>query len=783
MFSLINGTLADEWDVVTLQEPPVDALGNTRANVHWRVVYPTYKLAWGERPRAVTFINAKISTNSWEQVDFPSADVVVVRIETSSGTCAIINMYNDCTHDHTLEAMGRFLARNIAIIRPRAEDHLVWLGDFNRHHPLWDEERNSHLFTPTSLEASQKVLDLVADYGLTQALPKGVLTLQASSTGNWTRPDNVFCTDSTMNCLVSCDTSPENRGPNTDHLPILTCIDVKLTSSSSTPTLNYRAVDWENFKRKLQSELDRIGPPRILGGEDEFQRMARDLDRALQNTIETEVPKTKSQPHQKRWWNRDLTKLRKELKTLSKTSHMFRAIPDHPSHSTRKEKAKEYNKAIKKAKREHWIEWLEEVDNAGLWTANGYIANPSGDGSKARIPTLKATDREGNTVVASSNEDKSRLLAQMLFPPPPERSSVPADQVYLEPAAKWYKITHDQLSRAIKKLSPYKAPGPDRVANIVFQHCPAISEYLLHLFNAVFTFKTYYEPWRESITVILRKPGKPDYSTPKAYWPIALLNTTAKLLSAIVADRMSYILEAHNLLPPTHFGGRPGRSTEDSLLLPEHTIRHVWRQRKVVSVLFLDIEGAFPNAVTDRLLHNMRMHRLPKEIIDYTGRLLRGRKTKIRFDDYESTWFAITNGIGQGDPLSMILYVVYSADLVDTANSKSELTLAFVDDTAFIAIGNTFLDTHTTLNDMMEREGGAFEWSANHNSQFETNKFALIDFTLSRTKQRVPMFIRGVKIMPSPTHRFLGVQLDQELKWKTHTAYAIAKGAKHALML
>ena len=116
---------------------------------------------------------------------------------------------------------------------------------------------------------------------------------------------------------------------------------------------------------------------------------------------------------------------------------------------------------------------------------------------------------------------------------------------------------------------------------------------------------TYYDPWRESTTVIIRKLGKPDYSVPKAYRPIALLNTTAKLLSALITNRVSHVLETHNLLPSTHFGGCPGRSTTNSLHLLESIVRHTWRQGKVVSALFLDIEGAFPNAVTDRLLHNM----------------------------------------------------------------------------------------------------------------------------------------------------------------------------------
>jgi len=63
---------------------------------------------------------------------------------------------------------------------------MMWLGDFNRHHPFWDEERNDHLFMMAALVSSQKILDLLADYSMTQTLPKDTPTLQASSTGNWT---------------------------------------------------------------------------------------------------------------------------------------------------------------------------------------------------------------------------------------------------------------------------------------------------------------------------------------------------------------------------------------------------------------------------------------------------------------------------------------------------------------------------------------------------------------------------------------------------------------------
>ena len=148
-----------------------------------------------------------------------------------------------------------------------------------------------------------------------------------------------------------------------------------------------------------------------------------------------------------------------------------------------------------------------------------------------------------------------------------------------------------------------------------------------------------------------------------------------------------------------------------------------------------------------------------------------------------SDWISITNGIGQGDPFSMLLFIIYNSDLVETAKGKSELTLAFVDDTAFIAIGKSFEETHSILRSMLEREGGGYHWSRDHNSRFETSKFALIDFTRSRTKERLPLQVRGITIQPSSSHKFLGIIIDQELRWREQANYAIGKGTKYTLLM
>jgi hypothetical protein len=93
---------------------------------------------------------------------------------------------------------------------------------------------------------------------------------------------------------------------------------------------------------------------------------------------------------------------------------------------------------------------------------------------------------------------------------------------------------------------------------------------------------------------------------------------------------------------------------------------------------------------------------------------------KLKFNGCTSDWFPVTNGIRQGNPLSIILYIIYSSDLVDIATSCTgrevlrEMTLTFVDYTAFIVIANDFNETHTILTDILEYPEGNYEWSKAH---------------------------------------------------------------------
>lgn len=432
-----------------------------------------------------------------------------------------------------------------------------------------------------------------------------------------------------------------------------------------------------------------------------------------------------------------------------------------------------------------------------VWSFHNYAASTPSDQLHSRIATLKDPTNAPQAQDPQDNARKSELLYETFFRKPPEDEHTDANYTYPPPICDFELITDRQIHQAIKKLAPYKAPGPNGVSNCVFLKCAnLLVPYMAPLFRATFTLEIYPEEWKRSSTIVLRKPGRPDYSLPKAYRPITLLDTMAKILSSCVADELIYITEQHNLLAATHFGGRPGRATTDSLHLLTKFITDAWASKEAfVSLLFLDVKAAFPSVVVAKLLHNLRAKGIPQEYVNWYRRRLENRSTHLVFDDYQSKAFNVENGIDQGCPLSPLAFIFYNSNLLEVADPnprKGELSLGFIDDVALAARGKSYEEANSKLKKMMEKEGGALEWSKEHNAEFELDKTALICLSRKRIQDpadrhktipapRPPIVLGDHTIQPSASSKFLGVIIDENLNFKEHAAHALAKGIKYTL--
>jgi hypothetical protein len=226
-------------------------------------------------------------------------------------------------------------------------------------------------------------------------------------------------------------------------------------------------MDWEIFKDKLKFKLAKIPPAQPVVTDNKFQTVAHNLTTTIQDIIEQVLPKSKPNPHSKRWWTKDLTMMHCEVAKLSHLSYRNKSYANHYSHEEYCIKRNQYTKAIKKTKKEHWIDRLEDLLGNKIWMANSYLTASASNGSLSRIPTLKQAEGDN----ADTNKEQSTALAKAFFLPPPEMLLVPNEFNYPEAVPTPAPLTSNQLQGSISKLSPYKAPGPDGICNIVFIQC------------------------------------------------------------------------------------------------------------------------------------------------------------------------------------------------------------------------------------------------------------------------------------------------------------------------
>ena len=242
----------------------------------------------------------------------------------------VYNVYVECDSSATVKRFWGHLASLRQGTQSTGDSYMLWGGDFNRHHPVWDKERNCYLFMATALREADKLLALVMDYGMEMLLPKDIPTLEVMVTKNWTHPDNVFGSDNLGDKVIYCTTDLGLRGPGTDHVPILMVLELHVVRAMNVVTYNFHAVEWDKFVGELMArtaELPELGE--IQSGQN-YTDAVSGLVQVVQETIAAKVPRSKPSPYLKRWWSKELEGLKKKKNKVSSESYKYRALAGHP---------------------------------------------------------------------------------------------------------------------------------------------------------------------------------------------------------------------------------------------------------------------------------------------------------------------------------------------------------------------------------------------------------------------------------------------------------------------
>ena len=216
---------------------------------------------------------------------------------------------------------------------------------------------------------------------------------------------------------------------------------------------------------------------------------------------------------------------------------------------------------------------------------------------------------------------------------------------YSENDNNWPNLTENELQNAISLFNPKKSCGPDAINfTIVQKSFQPLKNVFLTIYSKFIQIGYHPLCWRSGLGAVLKKPYKPDYSLPKSYRIIILLNCLCKIAEKIVANRLAYLGENSSLLDTEQMGGSKNHSAIDAVMNVVHDIEIANRNKKVLSCLLLDVKGTFDFVSINQLLNVLKKLHLSRIVIQWVKHFMTKRSINFIFDEHKSkTYYRIWN--------------------------------------------------------------------------------------------------------------------------------------------
>ena len=736
------------FDVIALQEPHLQKTGTPACPgaANYRMVYSSGK--------AALYIHKRHGPGTWSSragENWCSATFVKDQI-------TVYSVYNP--NFATPQSTPLQFIHN-----PAPGEQIVLVGDFNLHHPLWDQYERESAHSDDLLQLAQRLqLGLIT--------PKEECTRFAKGHR-----------DSTIDLAWVSHTLPSMykgsvQGLNgSDHIAQHIRIG-QGALADQVPYYRWRELDQTLVEAEATARLGYMVPPTSANELDE------QVDHLLQHLEEIAVLAVPKRPRafaaRPPWWSRDIAIAQCQSR---RAARRYRARPNSEAEWQSLLSAnKNEKKVVSNAMRKSWREFTEEAskDSSKLWALQRWARLRSGlPPPPAHLPSL--VDETHPDGLAQSFEEKTQTLARRFFPGPQDGAiEVPnpdfCNDSFANPFEVCIEVTVDEVLGTLKRAKPWKAPGQDGIPTGFLKACGRpLAERLAVLIQASLTLEWFPSRFRAATVIVLPKPGKtPQQKLVASGWrPISLLNTVGKVFESVISSRITAAAEEHGLLPEEQMGNRAKRSTILATQVLIEAVRSAWGRKGVASLLQLDLKGAFDSVSHMHLLHTLRQLGYPPKIVRWVQSYLSARVARLRFDGQESELLDISTGVPQGSPLSPILFILFISSLYRRLQDLNGLLLVgFADDTNLLSIARTVGQATQQLAEAWEV---CASWAQDVGMQFEPAKSELMHFTRTRAAALDTLSISGITLRPTQEARFLGVWLHRKLLWGSHLGKLMKK--------
>ena len=263
------------------------------------------------------------------------------------------------------------------------------------------------------------------------------------------------------------------------------------------------------------------------------------------------------------------------------------------------------------------------------------------------------------------------------------------------------------------------------------------------------------------------------------YRPISKLPTLSKIIEKCLKSRLLRYFTINNLFNKSQFGFQTGFSTQDAIMSLTEKIYSNLTEKLSTIAIYIDFSKCFDTLNRNILLKKLEAYGIRGIPLALFSSYLDERYQSVCVNGVLSDFKLINTGVPQGSVLGPILYLIYVNELPNISDLFT--TCLFADDTTLLFENNDKNDLIASCNHGVDL---FYAWCCSNRLSINVSKTKCMLFSNIFLPPDVSeIFMNNKRIEYASAVRFLGVIIDDKLKFNTHIDVIAEKISKNAGVL